>query len=225
MKTCKYCNKEFDEELTFCPFCGKENTDKKLTYIEKKQAREKDTEIILSRASIQQSDLVNVKMADISTIYAEKDGDIKKLKIASIIRMIVSIVVMIGCIIWAQLTLKGEIGDNIKLVIVIAAYFVVAVAATILISDIYIYRAYMALEKNDLALRKISFVKGPMFLLNGVVYEIKTNETCKLCDGEMHVEDKDDEIYLVCSKNRAHLYKVDKLAFMESFKVKIEQLN
>lgn len=225
MKTCKYCNKEFDESLTFCPFCGKANSDKNLTYIEKKQARDKDTEIILSKAAIQESDLVDIKTMDTSTIFAEKDATIKHLKIMSLIRMIISIVVMVGCVVWAQLTLNGDVASNAKLLIIIVAYFAVAVAATILISDIYAIRAYNNLEKEDFSIRKINFVKGPMFAYSGTIYELKTNEKCGLCDGELHVEDKDDQIYLVCSKDRSHIYKVDKEAFIESFKVKIEQNN
>ena len=222
MKTCKYCNKEFDDNLTFCPFCGKENADKKLTYIEKKQAREKDTEVILSKASIQDEESKNAHELDVSAVFAEKVDTLKKLQLFSIIRIVAAIVIMIGCIVWAQLTLRNDYDSNVKLVIVIVAYFAVAVAATILISDIYTTMAYKNLKNTEFSLRKINFTKGPMFFYKDNVYEIKTNENCKQCDGELHVEDKDDEIYLVCSKNRAHLYKVNKEAFIEVVKSKIE---
>ena len=68
MKTCKKCNKEFDENLTFCPFCGAENADRKLTYIERKKAREEDTEFMLSKASIKQRDIDSAKEANIDDV-------------------------------------------------------------------------------------------------------------------------------------------------------------
>ncbi len=223
MKTCKHCGKEFDDALTFCPFCEKENADKKLTYIEKKQAKDKDTEIILSKASIQDEDIKDVMTMEPTAIFAGKEGTREHLELLSIIRMFVSVVVIIGCIIWAQITLGNDLDQNIKLLIVVVAYFVVAVAGAILISDVYIIRAFRALEKDEYTLKKINFGKGPMFAAKGVIYEIKTNAKCRMCDGDLHVEDKDNEIYLVCSHNRAHLYKVDKDKFFEGFKDQIEQ--
>jgi len=223
MKTCKFCGKEFDENLTFCPFCGKENAERKLTYMEKKKAREKDTEIILSKASIQDEDIKKANEGQLSWLYSEKVGTIRNSKTKSLILIILSIIAMIGCVVWAQITLKNDIQNNLKLLIVVVAYFVVAVAGAICISEIHVFRAYLNLEKQPLVVSKVTFNKGPMFVYKDCLYEMETSEKCHLCDGELHVEEKEGQIVFVCSKNRAHLYTINMEEYFAQFKEKIEQ--
>ncbi len=149
MKTCKSCKKEFNENLTFCPFCGAENSDRKLTYIERKKAREKDTELLLSKASIQQEDIDNAKEFDENKIGLEKVQEIKKARLYSILRVAISLIAFISCIICAELTLKGDINANIKLLIIVVAFFAVAFVASIFISDTYTIIAFKKIEKGE----------------------------------------------------------------------------
>ena len=223
MKACKFCGKEFDENLTFCPFCGKENAERKLTYVEKKKAREKDTEIILSKASIQEEDLKQAKDGQIDWLYSEAIGTTKSSKIKSLILILLSVLAMVGCVVWAQLTLKNDIQNNIKLLIVVVAYFAVAVAGAICISEINVFRNYLNLEKQPLVVKKVTFNKGPLFTYKDMLYEMKTTEKCHLCEGNLHVEEKDGQIVFVCSQNRAHLYTINMEEYFAQFKEKIEQ--
>ena len=223
MKTCKWCNKEFDEKLTFCPFCGKENADKKLSYIEKKQAKDKDTQVMLSKASIQDEDIKDVSFVDPSNVTTQKHKSIKELKILNIISIVISVLVIAACITLAEIYLKGSVASNVKLLIVTVAYFIVAIMATLLMSEIGAFISFRAISKTQFLIMKVYFGKGPMFTYNGFVYELATNKSCEVCEGVMHVEAKDDEIFLVCSKDRSHILKVDKEKFIEAFKVEIEK--
>jgi len=221
MKTCKKCGKEFNEELTFCPFCGSENAERKLSYIEKKQARDKDTQIILEKASIQQKDIDGAKGAEPSDVFFEKVNEIKKLKILSVVRIVIALAIMVGCIVWGKIAGDWDIDPSLKILVIAIAFIAFAVAASIFISDIYTFRAFSVLEKKENSIRKIAFTKGPMFAHEGKVMELKTNKTCPCCGSEMHVETIDDEIVLVCDKNREHLYKVDKDAFNNIIREKL----
>ncbi len=223
MKTCKKCNKEFDENLTFCPFCGAENADRKLTYIERKKAREEDTEFMLSKASIQQRDIDSAKQANLEDIKAQKIGDLKAEQKKSFARIFAGATLMLCSLLPAWLLLHEDINPNLKWVVIVVAFLVVAIGASVLISDIYITRALKEMEKQDFTVKKVQFNKGPMFVYSGALYELVAKNTCPCCGTEMHIEDLDNDIYIVCSTNRSHIYKVDKEAFIESFKDKIEQ--
>ena len=223
MKTCKKCNKEFDENLTFCPFCGAENADRKLTYIERKKARDMDTEFMLSKASIQQRDIDSAKEANIDDLKTQKIGDLKVEQKKSFARIFAGATLMLGGLLPAWFLVQNDINPNLKWVIIVVAFFVVAIGASILISDIYITRALKEMEKQEFLVKKVQFNKGPMFVYGGALYELQAKNTCPCCGTEMHIEEMDNDIYIVCSTNREHIYKVNKEAFMETFKVKIEQ--
>ncbi len=223
MKTCKKCHKEFDENLTYCPFCGAENADRKLTYVERKQAREKDTEFILSKAEIQPKDIEQAKEFDVDKIYLEKVQEIKKAKTLSIVRMIIEIILFVGCILWGEITLKEDINANVKLAIVLVAFIAVAVAASMFISDIYTFMSIRKIENEEFLPKKIYFGKGPIVTYKDMLYEVKTNEGCPCCKSDMHIEEKEGDLYCVCNQDRSHIYKIDKNKYIEASKLKIEQ--
>ena len=223
MKTCKKCNKEFDENLTYCPFCGAENSDRKLTYVERKKAREEDTEYILSKASIQQRDIDNAKSANASDVVADKIADLKRAKQISLTRIFASLTLMLAPLLAAYLTVQEVTNPNIKWLIIVAVFLIVAFGASVFISEIYVYRALKEIEKSNFLVKKVYFNKGPIFSYSGSVYELKTNKSCEECTSLMHIEEMDGEIYIVCSNNRSHIFKVDKEAFISDFKDKIEQ--
>ena len=223
MKTCKKCNKEFDENLTFCPFCGAENADRKLTYIERKKAREDDTEFMLSKASIQQRDIDAAKEANIDDVKTQKIGELNSEKTKSIVRLLASLSLILCILLPEWLLVKEDINPNLEWAVIVIAFLVVATGASIFISEIYVTRSLNEMEKQDFLVKKVQFNKGPMFVYSGALYELSAKNTCPCCGDDMHIEVMDNVIYIVCSKNREHIYKVDREGFIESFKDKIEQ--
>ena len=223
MKTCIKCQKQFDENLTYCPFCGAENADKKLTYFEKKQARDKDTEFILSKASIQNADEESAKSGSPEDLVLEKFQSFKKSKLFSILRFSVSLLFAIACLVVAWITVNREIDGNLKLVVIFAAFIAIAVCASVFISDIYSFIYLRKFADGDFSLRKIYFTKGPILKHGDDLYEIKTYKACEDCNSKMHLELKDDDLYFVCDANRSHLYKIDKNTYIEYFKDKLSK--
>ena len=223
MKTCKACQKEFDENLTYCPFCGAENADKKLTYFERKHARDRDTQIILDKASIQQSDEDVAQAGNVEELVVEKVQDFKKAKVFCIARFSASVVFAIACLVFGWITISNDINNNLKLIVILVAFLAIGVCASIIISDIYAYVTMRKMNDGDFSIRKIYYSKGPMFRSGNGLYEIKTYKKCDECQTNMHVEVKDDVIFLVCDTNRSHLYKIEKDAYIAYFKDKLSK--
>ena len=221
MKVCKKCQKEFDENLTYCPFCGAENADKKLTYFERKIARDKDTEIILNKASIQNEDIEQAKDGSASDLVIEKTQETKKAKIISLIRIGLSLVLAIACLVLAFVATKNDINPNLKLVVILLAFLAVAVCASVFISDIYSYLTLRKMSEEDFSIRKIYYTKSPMFVYGDSIYEIKTNLVCDKCNSKMHIEIKDEDLFLVCDVNRSHLVRIKKEDYISYFKDKL----
>ncbi len=210
MKVCKKCQKEFNDNLTFCPFCGAENADKKLTYFEKKSARDADQEFIISKASIQEDDAKNAPEISADNLTFRLVTPIKKAKLLSIIKIAASAIAIAAMLIIGFLVANMDINKNIKLLVIMAAFALVAVGGSILISEVYVTLAIKKIENEDFSLRKIYYMLGPVFCYEKNIYEISTNTTCEKCGEKMHVEVKDDDVYLVCNKDREHICKITK---------------
>ena len=223
MKTCKKCQKEFDENLTYCPFCGAENADKKLTYIERKQAREKDTEVILNKASIQQSDIENAESIDPSELILERFTALKKTKLNNLTAILCSLASSIIFIVFAYIISNKDINSNLKLITILVAFIAVAVMASIFISSLYTYTSLNKMKTEDFSIKKIYFTKGPIMYFKGDIYEIKTYKMCDKCNNKMHVEMVDETLFLVCDTNRSHLYKIEKDAYIAHFREKLSK--
>ena len=210
MKVCKKCQKEFNDNLTFCPFCGAENADKKLTYFEKKTAKEQDKEFIISKASIQDEDAKNAKEISADNLTVKLVTPLKKAKLLSILKIASSAIALVMLLVIGFLVANMDINKNIKLFTIMGAFLLVAVCGSLLISEIYVMLAIKKIESEDFSLRKIYYMLGPVFCYGNNVYEINTNMQCDDCNEKMHVELKDDDVYLVCNKNREHICKITK---------------
>ena len=221
MKVCKKCQKEFNDNLTFCPFCGAENADKKLTYFEKKSAREADKEFIISKASIQDEDAKNAKEISPDNLTLKLVTPIKKAKLLSITKIVSSAIALVALLVIGFLVANMDINKNIKLFVIMGAFLLVAVCGSLLISELYVFLAIRKIEKEDFLLRKIYYMLGPVFCYGQNIYEINTNMACEDCSEKMHVELKDEDVYLVCNKNREHICKIQKDNYINYLKDKL----
>ncbi len=223
MKICKKCQKEFDDNLTFCPFCNAENADKKLTYFERKQARDKDTQIILDKASIQNCDEEVAKEGSVASLDVLHVQNYKKAKLFSLIRLSASLLFAIACLVAAWIASSKDINANLKLAVILVAFLAIAVCASILISDIFAFLSLRKMSAEDFSLRKIYYSRGPLFRSKDDIYEIITNSECDECKSKMHLELKDDTLFLVCNVNRSHIYKIEKDAYVAYLKDKLSK--
>ena len=223
MKVCLKCQKEFDDKLTFCPFCGAENGDKKLTYFEKKEAREHDREVMISKASIQDEDVESAKPISADVLTVQKINSIKKAEMIAIIKSAISLIILIALLVTAFIISKLDVNDNIKLAVILGAFILVAACASVIISEGYAFVAIKKLKGQDFSFRKIFYQKGPVFSFKDDLFEVGSDANCKECDNKTHVEIKDEDLFVVCNVDRAHLFKIDRDECIAILKEKIEQ--
>ena len=73
---CPNCKHENKEHATFCEKCGAqlESEKKKMSFFERRQAKERERLYILSKASLQEEDLKDIRGLDMGEVEAISKG-------------------------------------------------------------------------------------------------------------------------------------------------------
>ena len=109
---CPNCQHENKEGATFCEKCGAqlESEKKRLSFFERRQARERERIYLMSKASLQAEDVENIADYDMGEVTTKPIGEIKKILNKSVLFLVLSILGIAVCV--AGIYVIGKLNFN-----------------------------------------------------------------------------------------------------------------
>ena len=210
---CPNCNHENKEGATFCEKCGAqlESEKKKLSFFERRQAKERERLFILSKASLQEEDVKDIQDLDMGEVETTPKGKKNQVKKSTALRLALSIVGLIIGIVAIYIVGRVKFNDTLRVVVILALFLGCFASGAFAIDYGYRMRMINAMCKSSFAIKKISYGKPPVMLVGDTFYELKIKSKCDVvgCGASMHIEEYNGEFIAVCDADRAHLRRLD----------------
>lgn len=210
---CPNCRHENQEGATFCEKCGAqlESEKKKLSFFERRQAKERERLYILSKASLQEEDVKDIQdldMGEVETIAKGKKNAVKK---STQLRLALAIIGVIISVVAIYVVGRLKFNDTLKVTVILALFLGCFTSGAFTIDYGYRMRMINAMSKSNFAIKKISYGKPPVMLVGDTFYELKIKAKCDVagCGATMHIEEFNGEFIAVCDADRAHLRRLD----------------
>ena len=210
---CPNCDHDNKDGVTFCEKCGAQllSEKKRLSFLERRQAKERERLYILSKASLQAEDVENIRDLDLgevkATPLAEKKSVLSKTALifsAAIIGIVIGI---------ALIFVVGRLrfNDTARVAIIFVLFVLCAVSGAYSLDYGYRLRMIKAMSKSRFAVKKISYGKPPVMLSGEIFYSLEIVTPCDIegCGSTMHIEEYNGEFIAVCDADRAHLRRLD----------------
>lgn len=209
---CPNCQHENKEGATFCEKCGAqlESEKKRLSFFERRQARERERIYLMSKASLQAEDVENIADYDMGEVTAKPIGEIKKILNKSVLVLVLSILGIAVCVAGIYVIGKLNFNDTLRVMLILILFLGCAVAGGYTIDYSYRVRMLNAMAKSNFAVKKLSYGKPPVMNIDGKCYELTLDAKCDIegCGASMHIEEYNGEFIAVCDADRSHLRKL-----------------
>ncbi|MDE5548862.1 MAG: zinc ribbon domain-containing protein [Clostridia bacterium] len=210
---CPNCRHENKDDATFCEKCGAQlvSEKKKMSFFERRQAKERERLYILSKSSLQEEDVKDIKdldMGEIETVVKGKKAQIKK---STAIGLALSIIGVIIGIVAIYIVGRLKFNNTLRVTVILALFLLCFTAGAFSIDYGYRMRIINAMCKSNFAIKKISYGKPPVMLLDDTFYDLKIKSKCDIagCGATMHIEEYNGEFIAVCDADRSHLRRLD----------------
>lgn len=210
---CPNCKSENKEGASFCEKCGAQlvSEKKRMSFFERRQAKERERQYILSKASLQAEDLEGIPDIDMGEVEATPVCDKSKMKKVTAIKFAVSIVVIAICIGLIFLLGKLQFNATARVALIFVVFVICAAGGAYAIDNGYKLRVVKAMCKSNFAVKKIGYGKPPYMLSGNTFYALRIKTPCDIegCGATMHIEEYNGEFIAVCDADRGHLRRLD----------------
>ena len=210
---CPNCQFENKEGASFCEKCGAQliSEKKRMSLFERRQAKEREKQYILSKASLQEEDLKDIRDIDMGEVEATTVCEKSKMKKLTTVKFVVSIVVIAICVGLIFLLGKLQFNATLRVALIFVVFLICACGGAYAIDNGYKLRMVKAMSKSEFAVKKISYGKPPYMLSGNTFYSLRIKTPCDIegCGASMHIEEYNGEFIAVCDANRAHLRRLD----------------
>ncbi len=210
---CSNCNFENKEGASFCEKCGAqlESEKKRMSFFERRQAKERERQFILSKASLQEEDIKDIPDLDMGEVEAIAVCDKFKMKRLTAFKFAMSIIVIAVCVALIFLLGKLQFNATARVALIFVIFVVCAAGGAYAIDNGYKLRVVKAMSKSNFAVKKISYGKPPYMLSGNTFYALRIKTPCDIegCGATMHIEEYNGEFIAVCDADRAHLRRLD----------------
>lgn len=210
---CSNCNFENKEGASFCEKCGAqlESEKKRMSFFERRQAKERERQFILSKASLQEEDIKDIPDLDMGEVEAIAVCDKFKMKRLTAFKFATSIIVIAVCVALIFLLGKLQFNATARVALIFVIFVVCAAGGAYAIDNGYKLRVVKAMSKSNFAVKKISYGKPPYMLSGNTFYALRIKTPCDIegCGATMHIEEYNGEFIAVCDADRAHLRRLD----------------
>ena len=210
---CPNCQHENKEGASFCEKCGAQlvSEKKRMSLFERRQAKEREKQYILSKASLQAEDLENVQDMDMGEVEATPICDKSKMLKLTAIKFSIAIMVIAICVGLIFLLGKLQFNSTLRVALIFIVFVACATGGAYAIDNGYKLRMVKAMSKSEFAVKKISYGKPPYMLLGNTFYALTIKTSCDAegCGASMHIEEYNGEFIAVCDVDRAHLRRLD----------------
>lgn len=217
MKKCPNCGKEMDENAIFCSQCGREfvKEKKKLSLFERKQAKERERQELMAKSYLTKEQVDSAPFWDKGSIVLEKKGTIKDAKTMAVVRIVISVILFVAAVVWGEISSKGSLNANLKLLVIFAVFFICAIAIMIFINDIHLLTTLNKMSQSQMAIKKIKYGQAPYVYKDGDLYLMLVKSKCAKCESDTHIEEVDGSFVVVCNQDRTHIFKIDTVEVMK----------
>lgn len=219
MRRCEKCGKQFEDEMNFCPDCGAEwiRPDKKISFFEKRKAKDRETQEILSKASINVTDIIDIEEGAHDCINFKHLGKLKDRLKKTIIFFSLSILALLVCIIGIVVMKLIKMNETVKTLLILAFFLCGFVSVSYFMTLLYQLRVYKTMCKSSFAIKKINYGKPAQLNIMGNLFEINTCQTCPMClqTTKMHLEEFQGNFIVVCDTDRSHLLNLNTSALKQ----------
>lgn len=210
---CPNCQHENKEGASFCEKCGVQLVSKKkrMSIFERRQAKEREKQYILSKASLQDEDLKDIRDIDMGEVEATAVCDKSKMKKLTTLKFVLAIITIAACIGLIFLLGRLQFNPTLRIALIFVVFVICAAGGAFAIDNGYKLRMIKAMCKSEFAVKKISYGKPPYMLSGDTFYELTIKTPCDIegCGATMHIEEYNGEFIAVCDANRAHLRRLD----------------
>lgn len=208
---CSNCQHENKEGANFCEKCGAQliSEKKRMSFFERRQAKEREKQYILSKASLQAEDLENIPDMDMGEVEATPVCDKSKMKRLTTLKFICSVIVIAICIGLIFLLGKLQFNATARVALIFVVFVICAAGGAYAIEGGYKLRVVKAMSKSSFAVKKISYGKPPYMLLGNIFYSLRIKTPCDMCGADLHIEEYNGEFIAVCDADRGHLRRLD----------------
>ncbi|MDE7348657.1 MAG: zinc ribbon domain-containing protein [Clostridia bacterium] len=208
---CPNCRHENNDGASFCEKCGAQlvSEKKRMSFFERRQAKERERQYILSKASLQAEDIENIPDIDMGEVEATPVCDKVKMKRSTAIKFALSIIVVAVCIGLIFLLGKLQFNATARVALIFVVFVVCAAGGAYAIDNGYKLRVVKAMCKGNFAVKKISYGKPPYMLSDNTFYALNIKTACDICGATMHIEEYNGEFIAVCDADRGHLRRLD----------------
>lgn len=210
---CPNCRHENSQEARFCEKCGAqlESESKRMTYFQKRQAKENERRFILSKAGLQAEDVADIENMDMGEVEATPISSKSAMKKTAIVKFVLSLAATIICIGLIFLLGKLKFNASLRVALIFLVFVACATGGAYAIDNGYKLRMINAMSKSVFAVKKINYGKPPYMLSGDTFYALKIKTQCAAegCGASMHIEEYNGEFIAVCDADRSHLRKLD----------------
>ena len=210
---CPNCQHENKEGASFCEKCGAQllSEKKRMSFFERRQAKEREKQYILSKASLQAEDLEDIRDIDMGEVEATPVCGKDKMKKVTTIKFVCSIFAVAICVGLIFLLGKLQFNATARVALIFVVFVLCATGGAYAIDYGYKLRMVKAMCKSNFAVKKIGYGKPPYMLSGNTFYALTIKTPCDIegCGATMHIEEYNGEFIAVCDANRAHLRRLD----------------
>ncbi len=210
---CPNCKHENNEGVSFCEKCGAQLVEekKRMSLFERRQAKEKERQYILSKASLQEGDLADVKDLDMGEVEVTAVSGKSKLIKTTAVKFALSLLLVALCIILIFVIGKFKFNDTLRVALIFAVFVLCSVGGAFATDNGYKLRMIKAMCKSPFAVKKIGYGKPPYMLIGDTFYQLAIKSSCDVegCGASMHIEEYNGEFIAVCDADRGHLRRLD----------------
>ena len=210
---CPNCQHENKEGASFCEKCGAQlvSEKKRMSIFERRQAKEREKQYVLSKASLQAEDVQDIRDLDMGEVEATPVCDKDKMKKLTTLKFVLSIITIAVCIGLIYLLGRLQFNATARVALIFVVFVICATGGAYAIDNGYKLRMIKAMCKSNFAVKKISYGKPPYMLSGNTFYALTIKTPCDIegCGASMHMEEYNGEFIAVCDRNRAHLRRLD----------------
>ncbi len=210
---CPNCQFENKESATFCEKCGAQliSENKRMSFFERRQAKERERLYILSKSSLQSEDVKDIRDMDMGEVDAVPRASKSAMRKKTVAAFAASIVGVIVCVALIYLIGRLKFNDSLRVALILFVFLLCFTSAAFAIDYGYRMRMVLAMCKSDFAVKKISYGKPPVMLSGDTFYDLNIRSACDIpgCGAQMHIEEYNGEFIAVCNSDRSHLRRLD----------------
>lgn len=213
MRKCGKCEKEFEDDVKFCPNCGAEWSDekKKMSFGERRRNKDREKDEILAKSHLRAKDILDVEECDHSQLQFKYVGLLKKIYKSTIVWFSLAVTVFALCCAGGIGIKFVKTSDTIKILTLTACFMLGFVSVSIFMNRGYQIKIYRAMLASSFAMKKISYGKPARVNYLGNIFEVTTTQQCDKClqTQGLHIEEFEGGFYAVCDGDRGHLWSLN----------------